>query len=196
MSGLVPIEIDDALWERVFTVSPLVLVGTREPDGHYDFAPKHRVVSLKRHFGFVCRPSHATWRNALREGAFTVSWPGPRQIVKAAAAASPRCEDGEKKTLRALPTVAAKSVDGMLVDGCRFHLECRVERVLDEFGDDGLVLGRVAAAHADARALRSRAISDGALVHDQPLLAYLHPTQFALIDQSSGFPFPKGFTRD
>ena len=68
MSDLVPIELDDELWERVFVVSPLVLVGTREPDGRHDLAPKHRVVTLRGHFGFVCRPSHATWRNAVREG--------------------------------------------------------------------------------------------------------------------------------
>jgi len=195
VSDLVPIELDDELWERVFVVSPLVLVGTREPDGRHDFAPKHRVVTLQGHFGFVCRPSHATWRNAVREGAFTVSWPSPRQIAMAAAAASPRCEDGEKKTLRALPTLAATSVDGVLVNGGRFHVECRVERVVDDLGEDGLLLGRVVAAHADRQALRSKAVPDRILVHDQPLLAYLHPSQFALVDQSTAFPFPKGFTR-
>ena len=196
MSDLVPIELDDGLWERVFVVSPLVLVGTREPDGRHDLAPKHRVVTLQGHLGFVCRPSHATWRNAVREGVFTVSWPGPRQVVMAAAAASPRCEDGEKRTLRALPTLAATSVNGVLVDGCRFHVECRVERVVDHLGDDGLLLGRVVAAHADRKALRSKAVPDRILVHDQPLLAYLHPTQYALVEQSTGFPFPKGFTRE
>ena len=103
MSDLASVEIDDRLWEHVFVASPLVLVGTREPDGTDDFAPKHRIVTSDAHFAFVCRPSHATWRNALREEAFTVSWPGPRQIVMASAAASPRCEDGEKKALRRKP---------------------------------------------------------------------------------------------
>ncbi len=196
MSDLVSIELDEELWERVFVASPLALVGTREPDGSQDFAPKHRVVTLQRHLGFVCRPSHATWRNAVRERAFTVSWPGPRQIVMASAAASPRCEDGEKRALRALPTRAATSVEGMLVDGCRFHVECLLDRVVDGLGEDGLLVGRVVAAHADPKALRSRSVSDGALVHDQPLLAYLHPSQFALIDHSSSFPFPKDFSRE
>jgi flavin reductase (DIM6/NTAB) family NADH-FMN oxidoreductase RutF len=195
MSDLVPIELDDELWEHVFVVSPLVLVGTREPDGRHDFAPKHRVVTMQGHIGFVCRPSHATWRNAVRERAFTVSWPGPRQIVMASAAASPRCEDGEKMALRALPTVAAKSIDGALVDGCRLHVECRLDRVVDDLGEDGLLIGKVVAAHAERNALRSKAIPDSNLVHDQPLLAYLHPSQFARIDHSNGFPFPKGFNR-
>jgi flavin reductase (DIM6/NTAB) family NADH-FMN oxidoreductase RutF len=195
VSGLVPIEVDDELWERVFVVSPLVLVGTREPDGSHDLAPKHRVVTLQSHFGFVCRPNHATWRNAVRECAFTVSWPSPRQIVMASAAASPRCEDGEKKTMRALPTLAATSVDGVLVDGCRFHVECRLDRVVEDLGEEGLLLGRVVAAHADPKALRSKVVPDRTLVHEQPLLAYLHPSQFARIDHSTGFPFPKNFTR-
>jgi flavin reductase (DIM6/NTAB) family NADH-FMN oxidoreductase RutF len=196
VSDLVPIRLDDELWERVFVVSPLVLVGTREPDGSHDLAPKHRVVTLQGHLGFVCRPSHATWRNAVRERAFTVSWPSPRQIVMASAAASPRCEDGEKKTLRALPTLAATSVDGVLVAGCRFHVECRLDRVVDDLGADGLLIGRVVAAHADPKALRSKVVPDGSLVHEQPLLAYLHPSQFARIDHSTGFPFPKNFTRE
>lgn len=196
MSELVPVGVDDELWEHVLVVSPLVLIGTREADGAQDFAPKHRVVALGRHFGFVCRPEHATWRNAVREGAFTASWPGPRQIVMAAAAASPRCEDGEKRSLRALPRLPASSVEGALVDGCRFHVECRLERIVDDLGDEGLLLGRIVAAHADRKALRSRNVPDGRLVHDQPLLAYLHPSQFALIEHSTSFPFPKDFTRE
>lgn len=190
------LEIDDALWERVFVVSPLVLVGTREPDGGHDFAPKHRVVTLPRHFGFVCRPSHATWRNAVREECFTVSWPDPRQIVMASAAASPRCEDGEKKALRGLPTVEATSVEGRLLDGGRLHLECRLERVLDDLGEDGLLIGRIVAARADRKALRGADRPDGSLVHDRPLLAYLHPSQFALVGESAGFPYPKDFHRE
>ena len=196
MQELVPLSIDPQLWDHVFVAAPLVLVGTREPDGRPDFAPKHRIVTLPEHVGFACRPSHATWRNATRERAFTVSWPGPRQIVMASAAASPRCEDGEKKTLRALPTIPAEKVEGELVDGCRLYVECQLERVVDDLGDDGLLIGRVVAARADAAALRGDAVPDGRLVHDQPLLAYLHPSQFALIDHSTGFPFPKEFSRD
>ena len=195
MSEQVPLEIDDALWERVFLVAPLALVATREPDGSADVAPKHRVVALPRHFGFVCRPAHATWRNALREGAFTVGFPGPRQVVMASAAASPRCEDGEKKALRGLPMRPAKHVDGVLVEGCRLSLECRVERTIADLGEEGLVIGRIVGACAERSALRSQAVPDGQLVHAEPLLAYLHPSQFALVDHSAGFPFPKSFHR-
>lgn len=197
MSDLVPLELDDQLWERVFVVSPIALIGTRDEDGGHDIAPKHRVVALSPlHFGFVCRPSHATYRNALRERAFTVSWPGPQQIVKASAAASPRCEDGEKTALRGISTLDAKQVDGVLVEGSRFHLECELDRVVEDFGEESLVIGNIVAAHAAKGALRGDSQRDDRLVHDQPLLAYLHPSQFALVDHSTAFPFPKNFTRD
>ena len=197
MSDPVPLELDETLWERVLLVSPLVLVGTREPDGSFDLAPKHRVVPLtSRHFGFVCRESHSTYRNAMREQTFTVSWPGPRQIVMTSAASAPRCEDGEKRSLRGLPTLAAKTVEGVLLKDAVFHIECRLERVIEGLGEDGLVIGEVVAAHAAREALRDPSTPDATLIRQQPLLAYLHPSQFATIDRSTGFPFPKDFSRD
>lgn len=196
MSDQISLELDDSLWDHVFQVSPLVMIGTREADGGYDFAPKSRIVNLTpRHLGFVCRESHATYRNAVRERAFTVSWPGPQQIVMTSAAAAPRCEDGEKKTLKGLPTVAAREVDGKLLAGCSLNVECRLERVIDDLGEDQLVIGRVVAAWASPDAMRSATTPDHEIVHKRPILAYLHPSQFATIDKSVGFPFPKGFTR-
>lgn len=196
MSDLVGLELDDALWEHVFQVAPLVMVGTREPDGGFDLAPKHRVVQLTpQHFGFVCRASHATYRNALREEAFTVSWPGPKHIVMTSAAATPRCEDGEKKAMSALPTIPARVVDGVLLEGCAFYIECRLERVIDDLGTDCLVVGTIVAAWAERDALRNPELTDRELVHQHPLLAYLHPSQFSNIEKSFGYPFSKGFTR-
>lgn len=194
---VVALELDGSLWERVFQVAPLVMVGTREPDGGFDFAPKHRVVALTpRHFGFVCRDSHATYRNARRERSFTVSWPGPRHIVMASASAAPRCEDGDKRAMEGLRVFDAKRVDGALLDGCALHVECELERMVDDLGDDGLVIGRIVAAWASPDALRNARTRDSEVVHAHPLLAYLHPGRFATIDRSVGFPFPKGFSAD
>ncbi len=197
MSDLVALKRDDSLWDHVFQVAPLVLVGTREPDGAIDFAPKHRVVTLgPGHFGFVCRESHATYRNALREGAFTVSWPGPRHIVMTSAAAAPRGEDDEKKAMRALPTVPARAVDGELLSDCTLHVECELDRVVEELGDDSLLIGRIVAASAASDAFRTPDHPDGEIVHEHPLLAYLHPSRLAIIETSVGFPYPKDFTRE
>ncbi len=197
MSDLVALELDGLLWDRVFQVSPLVVVGTREPDGGHDFAPKHRIVMLTpQHLGFVCRPSHATYRNAVREQAFTVSWPGPKHIVMTSAAAEPRCEDGEKKSLKGIPTVAAEKIEGEFLAGCSLNVECQLDRVIDDLGDDELLIGRVVAAWASPDEIRSAGTFDHDIVREHPLLAYLHPSQFATIHTSVPFPFPKGFTRE
>jgi len=193
---LASLAVDESLWQRVFTVAPLVVIGTREPDGAHDLAPKHLVAPMwGPYFSFVCSPDHATQRNALRERVFTVSWPRPTQIVLASLAASPRCEDGGKPALRALPTFPARSVDGVLLRDGYFFLECRLERVVEGFGRNSLVIGEICAAHADPDSLRTLDRDDGELVHAQPLLAYLYPGRFASIDRSDSFPFPQGFAR-
>ena len=42
------VEIDTAqpIWDRFFMVAPLVLIGTTEPDGSLDLAPKHMVTPM------------------------------------------------------------------------------------------------------------------------------------------------------
>jgi flavin reductase (DIM6/NTAB) family NADH-FMN oxidoreductase RutF len=64
------------LWNRIHTVAPLVLVGSKEPNGRYDIAPKHMAMPLGwgDWYCFVCTPRHATYANIEREGAFTVSF--------------------------------------------------------------------------------------------------------------------------
>jgi len=54
--GVVTLETELPIWERFFTVAPLVLIGTREIDGSYDLAPKHMAFRLgwENHFGFIC----------------------------------------------------------------------------------------------------------------------------------------------
>jgi hypothetical protein len=134
-----PVELDvrTPIWERVFTVAPLVIVGTRDPDGAFDLAPKHMALPLgwDNYFGFVCTPRHATWANAVCERAFTVSYPRPSQLVHASLTASPRCADGSKPAAGVLPTVPARRIEGALVDGAALQLECELERVIEGFGE-------------------------------------------------------------
>lgn len=186
----------DVPWERFFAAFPLVLVGTREPDGRHDLAPKHVAfpVSTGRWFAFGCTPRHATWRNAVRTGVFTVSYPRPDQVVGTSLAAAPRQGD-DKPSLVALPVIPARVVDGVLVEGAVAHLECTLDRVVDGLDDGGLLLGRVVAAHVHPDALRTRDRDDNDLIRDQPLIVYLHPGRFAAIEHSHAFPFPMGFHR-
>jgi flavin reductase (DIM6/NTAB) family NADH-FMN oxidoreductase RutF len=193
----VALEVEGDFWERFFTVAPLVVVGTREADGTVDLAPKHMVTPLSwgPHFGFVCTPSHRTYVNAAREGVFTISFPRPDQVVLASLAAAPRGGGDDKPSLAALPTRPATKVDGELLENAYLWLECELDRVVDGFGDNSLVAGRVVAAAADAASLRDPDVDDQDLLRRAPLLAYLPPGRFATVAESRAFPFHAGFRR-
>lgn len=193
----VPVDVAEPLWERCFLVAPLVIVGTREPDGAVDMAPKHMAgpVSWQNLFGFVCAPTHATSVNAVREGAFTVSYPRPEQVLLTSLAAAPRCEDGDKHALSALPTVPARVVDGELLADAYVQLECELDRVVEDLGDNVLLVGRIVAATVAEDALRVSDQDDGDLLSGAPLLAYLHPGRYARVAESFSFPFHAGFSR-
>jgi len=195
--AMVELDVGVPVWERVFMVAPLVLVGTREPDGSFDLAPKHLAMPLswQNHFGFVCTPRHSTHANALRERAFTVSYPRPAQLVHASLAASPRCADGTKPAVAALPTRPAVHVAGVLVEGASLALECELERVVDGFGENALVVGRIVAAWADPAALIGADREPEQVLAQSPLLAYVHPGRFAEIAAAYSFPLPAGMHR-
>jgi flavin reductase (DIM6/NTAB) family NADH-FMN oxidoreductase RutF len=193
----VELSLDSPVWERVFTVAPLVLVGTKEPDGSYDLAPKHMAMPLGwgNRFCFVCTPRHATHANARREGAFTVGFPHQFQVVQAALAAARREPDGSKPSLAALPTFPAAKVDGVLVHGCYLHLECELERIVDGFDDAELVVGRIVAAAAREQALRGPDKDDAELLRRLAPIAYVSPGRFTSAADTHSFPFPASFSR-
>lgn len=186
-----------ALQGRVFTVSPLVVIGTQEGERH-DLAPKHMATFLgwSGHFGFVCTRRHATYRNAERTGEFTVSFPRPSQVVLAGLAAAPRVGwEGDKPLLEALPTHRATVVDGVFLADSYLCLECRLVRTVDGFGENSLVAGRIVTAHVHRDALRSSEAEDGDLLRESPLLVYLDPGRFATVGDTRPFPFPAGFRK-
>jgi flavin reductase (DIM6/NTAB) family NADH-FMN oxidoreductase RutF len=185
------------VWESFFSVFPLVLVGTREPDGGHDLAPKHLAMpmSWKNLFGFVCTPRHATYRNLQRTGEFTVSYLRPDQVLSSSLAASPHCAEGVKPALAALPVEPARAVDGVVLSGAPVQLECRLHQLVDGLDDNSLIIGRIVAARVAAGAERRPDRDDNDLVNQSPLLAYLYPFRFAVVDRSQGFPLPKGFSR-
>jgi len=176
-------------------VAPLVLVATRDADGVDDVAPKHMAIPLgwESFFCFVCSPRHATYTNAASRGCFTVSYPGPEATVMASLTASPREPDASKPALAALDTFPASTVDGVLVSGCVLYLECELDRMVDGFGENSLVIGRVVAAAAAQDAVRDPEQDDADLLYARPLLAYLHPGRAATIKETTSFPYPVGF---
>jgi flavin reductase (DIM6/NTAB) family NADH-FMN oxidoreductase RutF len=191
----VSIPTDSPVWSSFFTLAPLVLVASRESDGHHDIAPKHMAMPLgwQNYYCFVCSPRHATQRNIEATREFTVSFPRGEQIVETSMAAAPREEDDSKPSLAALETFPATIVDGVLVKGAYLWLECKLERVVDGFGDNSLIIGSVVAASVDERALRASDSDDSDIIHASPLLAYLSPGRFASVGESFSFPFPVDF---
>ena len=194
---LIPLTTDRPIWDRFFTVFPLVIVGSKEGDGQYNLAPKHLAMPLgwENHYCFVCSPRHTTYHNIRRHGAFTVSYPRPTEVLLASLAAAPRCEDSSKPSLLVLPTFPARQVDGVMVEGCYLFLECTLDSILDGFGPNSLVIGNVVAAAAHEDALRAEERDESDQIFQFPLLAYLNPGRLAEIRQSMAFPFPKDFSR-
>jgi flavin reductase (DIM6/NTAB) family NADH-FMN oxidoreductase RutF len=195
---LVALETDQPIWDRFFTVAPLVVVGSREPSGKFDLAPKHLATPLswENYFGFVCTPSHGTYQNIKREQEFTVSFPKPDQVVLTSLSASPRSDDHSKPSLQSLPTFPATSIDGVFLTDSYLFLECKLDRIVDGFGNNSLIAGRVVAAQISEAALRLNDKDDQDVLQESPLLAYLPPGRYASISQTFSFPFPKGFTRE
>lgn len=185
------------IWDRVYTVAPLVVVGTKEGK-NYDLAPKHLAMPLgwSNYFGFVCTPRHKTYHNAKREGGFTVSYPRPDQVVMASLAASPRCgSPGKKPIVSNLNTVPAEMIDGVLLEESYLWLECSLDRIIDGFGVNSLIVGQVLTAKADPRIMKTSDYDDQDLLGEAPMLAYLPPDRFSELNESYSFPFPANFEK-
>ncbi len=185
------------IWDRFYLVHPLVIIGTVEPDGSIDLAPKHMAgpVSWENHFGFVCCERHATYCNIIHSRAFTVSYPTVDQLVQTSLTSGPRSLMDTKPSLTAVPTTPATVVEGAVVTGARIQLECELERVMDNLGTNSLIVGRVVAASVDEKALRIMDREDEHVIADAPILAYLQPDRFCVIDESRSFPFYSGGSR-
>ena len=138
---LVDLDTTRPIWDRFFTVFPLVIVGSKEPDGSYDLAPKHMAMPLswENYFGFVCTPRHSTYHNIRREKTFTISYPRPTQVVIASLTATTRCDDHTKPILAALPTFPAQTIDGVFIEDGYLYLECRLYSIIDGFGVNSLI---------------------------------------------------------
>lgn len=192
---IVSLDLAGSLWEQVFTVAPLVVVGSLEPSGALDLAPKHQALPLGwgNRFGFVCRPEHATYRNLRERGEFSVTFPIADEVLLTALAASPREDDDTKPALRALPTLDPVRISTPLFANGYLFLECRLDRIVDGFGEHSLIAGEIVAARARREALRLADLDEQEVVERTGLLVFVAPSRFAAIRESRSFPFPAGF---
>jgi flavin reductase (DIM6/NTAB) family NADH-FMN oxidoreductase RutF len=194
---MVSLELDYPIWDRFFMPAPLAVIGSKEESGEWDLAPKHMVTALSwdNYFGFVCAPTHGTYSNIARERIFTVSFPRPDQVVMTSLTASPRWEDGSKVEVQAVPTIPARLVEGIFLRDSHLMLECELDRIVDDFGSNSLIAGKIIAAHVHEQALRADDRDDQEVINDSPMLVYLHPGRFTRISRSDSFPFPTGYRR-
>lgn len=185
------------LWEQVFVPAPLVLVGTIEPDGQADLAPKHMAMPLgwADYYGFVCTRRHRTYTNALRTGQFTVSYPTPDQVVAIGQAAAPRIDDESKPTLVVIEQIPAVEVEGVLAAHASLWLECEVDSVTEGFDEHDLIVGRIVRAAAPGWAIRDPDRDDAETFSEHPALVFLSPGRFATVADTRSFPFPVEFSR-
>jgi flavin reductase (DIM6/NTAB) family NADH-FMN oxidoreductase RutF len=107
--------------------------------------------------------------------------------------AAPRCEDDTKPSLQALPTIPAPNIDCVFMKDAYLYLECKLNRLIDGFGENSLVVGKIAGAYVAREALRSSERDDNDLIYSNPLLVYLAPRRFSTIKDSKAFPFPAQF---
>ena len=195
---LAHLSIEQSLWDQVFTVAPLVVVGTREGE-KYDLAPKHMVcpVGFGPYFAFVCTHRHATFHNIMATGEFTVSFPKPDQLVFTSLSASPRSDSCSKSdmVLDALPVSKALNMDVPVIDGAYLYLECRSPKILEGFEDYAIITGKIVAAYADSDYALGSERDEQEQLQQNPLLVYVAPGRFAKVSQTFNFPFPKDFKR-
>jgi flavin reductase (DIM6/NTAB) family NADH-FMN oxidoreductase RutF len=174
-----------------------MLVGTKEPDGSVDLAPKHLggPAAWTNLFGFVCAPHHATYRNIQRDGVYGVSFLRPDQVVLASLAAAPRDTDDTKPSLAALPTEPGPKLDVPLLVGANVQLECELVRTVDGLDANALVIGRIVGGRVHPEALRDPDRDDADVIAAAPLLAFIPPDHFAEITAANHFPFHAGWRR-
>ena len=195
---LVTLDVDTPIWDHIFTIAPLVIVGTKEGN-EYDLAPKHMAtpIGFDNFFGFVCTPNHSTYTNIKKYKEFVVSFPMPDQVVLSSLSASPRCDSisKSKQIIESLPTMKAPNMEALFISNSYLYLECELFKIIDGFNLNSIITGKITAAFVDRNYLKQSEVDEQDQIHDFPLLAYIALGRFATVKETYNFPFPKNFKR-
>lgn len=197
-SNYTSLDLSTAVWDRVFMVAPLIVVGTREGT-EYDMAPKHMAfpAGFDNYFGFVCTPEHGTYQNIQRTGEFTVSFPIPDDVVPVSLSATSREELISKyhDVVGSLPVIRAETMDLPVLQDAYLVFECSVFKIIDGFGENSIITGEIRAAFVrkDYRRISDKDAQEQ--MNDHNLLAFIAPDRFARISETHRFPFPKDFRK-
>ncbi len=195
-NGYYKLDLSNPVWEQIFTVAPLVIIGTKEGDT-YDLAPKHLAIPIgfDNYFGFVCTPKHKTYHNVKNTKEFSVSFPLPNQVVLASLSASPRCEENSvtKPIIDILPTLKASTINALFLAESYLFLECKLFNIIDGFNENSIITGTIVAAYCHKDYLKVSEKDQQQQLKENPLLAYIAQGRFASISETYNFPFPKDF---
>ena len=195
IENLVTFRDDCPIWERVFTVNPLVLIGTQERDGGYNLAPKHMAFPMgwENYFGFVCTPRHVDLPQRQTGGSLHGQLPPTYAGGAGEPCRLPARGRRRQARLDALPTFPASEVDGVFirdalpVPGVRSRQDRRRFR-----GEQPRSRAASWRRTSIGTTFASSERDDQDLIHDSPLLAYLSPGRYASIGENNSFPFPAG----
>ncbi|WP_029038735.1 flavin reductase [Salinimicrobium xinjiangense] len=192
------LDLSTAVWDRIFMVAPLVVVGTRE-GLQYDMAPKHMAfpVGFENYFGFVCTPEHSTYQNIRRTGEFTVSFPLPEDIVPVSISATSREEliSKYRDVVSSLPVARAESLDVPVLRDAYLIFECSLFKIIDGFGENSIITGEITAAYVKKEYRRVSDSDAQEQLNEYNLLAFIAPDRFARVSNTHRFPFPEDFRK-
>lgn len=192
------LELSSPVWDRIFMVAPLVVVGTREKN-EYDIAPKHMAfpVGFENYFGFVCTPNHGTYQNIRKTREFTVSFPLPEDIVPVSLSATSREGMISKydTLISSLPVVRAEKMDLPVLRDAYLTFECSAFKIIDGFGENSIITGEIKAASVRKEYLMASDADVQKQLNEHNLLAFIAPNRFARISETQSFPFPKDFRK-
>lgn len=197
-NNVVALDIKTSIWEQIFTVAPLVVIGSKEKTG-YDLAPKHMAtpIGFGNYFGFVCTPKHSTYNNIKKNQEFTVSFPLPNHIIFTSLSATSRQLEisKSKQIIDVLPTFKAPNIDALFIKNSYLYLECTLFKIIDGFDENSIITGKITSAFANNNYLKYFEEDEQGQIKNNPLLVYIAPGRFAKITETYNFPFPKNFKR-
>jgi len=197
-NNLIKLNTKESIWDHVFMIAPLIVVGTKEGE-NYDLAPKHMAtpIGFSDFFAFICTPNHSTYHNLNKTGEFSISFPFPDQVVLTSLCASPRCNNQSfnKPIINVLSTIKCQTIDSVFFKESYLFLECELHKVIDGFDDYSIIVGKIKEAFVDEEYLNVSDIDEYKHIADNPLLAYVAQGRYAKITETFNFPFPKGFQK-
>jgi flavin reductase (DIM6/NTAB) family NADH-FMN oxidoreductase RutF len=181
----ISIPLDKHSWSPSPLIGQIVLVTTRNEDGGSNLAPKSWISMMAFEpplLALGCNLSHWTAQNILRSHEFVVNIPGEELVdVIWRTNSLPHPRPVEAAGLTPVP---AQKVKPPLIDECKAHLECVLEKHL-VYGTEVIFIAEIAAVSIDKAALSA---SDP--YQFLKMVVFLENAKYGVIENSHQIIFP------